>query len=88
MPTYRARDLGRYFVLAQTEFRFLLTLAPHAALLVLQVKLIEVVWGPSHGGDTHYLRVLVSRLRKKVLAAGVAAKIQTEAGLGYRLNSE
>src|SRR5262249_28690294 len=71
--------------LTQTESKFLSALARQPGQLVPQKKLLEEIWGPNHLQDTHYLRILVSRLRKKLGPLNVGIGIATEPGLGYRL---
>ncbi|RQW64464.1 response regulator [Vibrio viridaestus] len=72
--------------LTKKEFAFLEYLILDAGKLVLQEKLLENIWGTSHTEDTHYLRILVSQLRKKLAdSAEQQELIKTEAGLGYRL---
>jgi len=44
------------------------------------------VWGGSHLDDTHYLRIVVRNLRKKIEVDPVRPRILlTELGVGYRL---
>ena len=74
--------------LTQTEFKFLSILAEEEGRLVSQKRLLQEVWGPNHSEDTHYLRILVSKLRKKLVVCGSGVVITTESGLGYRIRSE
>jgi two-component system KDP operon response regulator KdpE len=83
---HRVRVGQSELALTQTEYKFLLTLALEPESLVSQKRLLEEVWGPNHVEDTHYLRILVSRLRKKVNTTDAQVTIMTEAGLGYRLS--
>ena len=47
--------------------------------------LLKTVWGPGHGDDTHYVRVHMANLRKKVERSPSMPKhLLTEAGVGYR----
>ena len=53
---------------------------------MLQKQLLEQIWGPSHGSDTHYLRIVVSHLRQKLGDDPTEPHyLKTEAGVGYRL---
>ena len=53
--------------------------------LVNQKRLLIDIWGPSHEEDNHYLRVLVTQLRKKLNDnADDPIFIYTEPGVGYR----
>jgi len=47
--------------------------------------LLKALWGPSHTEDTHYVRVHMANLRKKLEAdASQPRHLVTEAGIGYR----
>ncbi|GAA6184630.1 MULTISPECIES: response regulator [Alteromonadaceae] len=71
--------------LTKKEHQLLVKLAIHPNVLVNQKKLLVDIWGASHADDVHYLRVLITQLRKKL---GDDAEdpyfIKTEPGLGYR----
>lgn len=70
--------------LSRKEFSVLSYLAQHAGELVSQQSLLSLFWGPSHIEDTHYLRVLVSQLRKKLKDdANAPVYIETRTGIGY-----
>jgi two-component system KDP operon response regulator KdpE len=43
--------------------------------------LLEKVWGPEYHAEVHYLRPVITSLRKKL----GPQLIQTEPGVGYRL---
>jgi len=43
------------------------------------------VWGPNSEGQSQYLRVYITHLRKKLETATSGKLIQTEPGIGYRL---
>lgn len=79
---------GTEVILTIKEFAFLEMLIFTPGQLVKQTDLLRGVWGESHTGDTHYLRVLVSQLRKKLNdSADEQYIIKTESGIGYRLVS-
>ena len=64
-------------------------LARHVGRVVTQQQLLKDIWGPSHSGDSHYLRVVVGHLRRKLGDDPAAPRfIVTEAGVGYRLVAE
>ena len=72
--------------LTPVEFRLLRTLAKHVGMVVTHRQLLTEVWGPTHGGDTHYLRVYMRQLRDKLEADPVRPRyLRTETGVGYRL---
>lgn len=72
--------------LTRKEFAVLARLCRYAGRVVTQTQLLKEVWGPTHVDDTHYLRIVVSRLRHKLGDdPQTPVLLQTEAGVGYRL---
>lgn len=71
--------------LSRKEYALLDFLASHPKKLVTQQQLLEKVWGHTHQEDTHYLRIFVSQIRKKLNDDPAHPKyIETEPGVGYR----
>ncbi len=87
---FRRVSLGERMVsLTRKEYAVLAELARHAGRVVTQQHLLKLVWGPSHAGDSHYLRVVIGHLRQKLGDDPAAPRfIVTEAGVGYRLISD
>lgn len=87
---FRRVSLGERMVsLTRKEYAVLAELARHAGRVVTQQHLLKIVWGPSHAGDSHYLRVVIGHLRQKLGDDPAAPSfIVTEAGVGYRLISD
>jgi len=80
-----SRD-GQPIHLTPLEFRLLAALARHVDKVVMHRQLLAEVWGPTHEGDTHYLRIYMKQLRDKLEANPVRPKhLITEMGVGYRL---
>ncbi|MFG6667513.1 response regulator [Halomonas sp. HNIBRBA4712] len=80
---------GELVHLTRKEFAVIERLCRYAGRIVTQSQLLKEVWGPTHVDDTHYLRIVVSRLRQKLGDDPQAPfLLQTEAGLGYRLQVE
>ena len=53
--------------------------------VLTQSRLISHLWGEGHLDDTHYLRILVKRLRSKLRDDPSNPRyIETEPGVGYR----
>jgi two-component system KDP operon response regulator KdpE len=53
--------------------------------VVTQPQLLREVWGPTHQEDTHYLRILVAKLRQKLGDDAASPRwIATEPGVGLR----
>ncbi len=72
--------------LTPIEFKLLAVLARHAGRVVTHKQLLEEVWGPQSVRETHYLRVYMTHLRRKLeLGPGEPRVFETEAGVGYRL---
>ena len=76
---------GQHLHLTPIEYRLLTYLAAQPDRVVTHRQLLKVVWGPGHGEDTHYVRVHMANLRKKIEAeASMPRHLITEAGIGYR----
>ncbi|WP_404377415.1 response regulator transcription factor [Vreelandella aquamarina] len=72
--------------LTPKEFAVLKLLISQAGRIVTQTHLLKAIWGPTHQADTHYLRIVVSKLRQKLGDDPQAPSLlQTEPGIGYRL---
>lgn len=72
--------------LTPKEYRLLQVLAQHSGNVVTHQYLLNEVWGSSHVEDTHYLRIFVRKLRRKIEADPTQPRILlTELGIGYRL---
>lgn len=71
--------------LSRKEYQLLSLLVQHCGQLITQPHLLEVLWGPSHQQDTHYLRILVAKLRAKLQDDAIHPRyIVTEPGVGLR----
>jgi two-component system KDP operon response regulator KdpE len=80
---------GREVHLTPTEYRILATLAKHADRVVTHRQLLQEVWGPRSTEHTHYLRVYMTHLRRKLEPDPVRPRLLiTEPGVGYRLRGE
>ncbi|MGE5155049.1 MAG: two-component system response regulator KdpE [Bdellovibrio bacteriovorus] len=72
--------------LTPIEYRLLALLVANAGRVLTHRQILREVWGPSHVGDTHYLRVYMTGLRRKLEAnPNLPRHIRTESGVGYRL---
>ena len=71
--------------LSRKEYGVLSTLVRHAGRVVTQQHLLRELWGPEHVEDTHYLRVVVGKIRQKLADDPAAPRyLRTEPGVGYR----
>lgn len=77
---------GERVALTRTEWMLLQHLAANPGRILLNAELLSKVWGPEYRGDLQYLRVWVSRLRKKLEVDPATPKlIKTFQGIGYML---
>ncbi|HEY8475806.1 MAG TPA: response regulator transcription factor [Chloroflexota bacterium] len=77
---------GRTVDLSPTEWELLYHLASNAGRVMLHGQLLRELWGPAYGNDLQYLRVWVSRLRKKLGDNPTNPRyIRTVPGVGYAL---
>lgn len=71
--------------LTRKEFQLLMLLAQHRGQLITQPQILKDLWGPTHQEDTHYLRILVAKLRAKLNDDAIHPRyIATEPGVGLR----
>ena len=76
---------GETVTLSRKEYALLAFLVQHAGRVVTQPQLLREIWGPTHQEDTHYLRILVAKLRQKLGDEATAPRwIATEPGVGLR----
>lgn len=62
----RVTKAGQSVHLPPTEYRLLLVLACNAGRVISDQQLLRAVWGPSHAGNGHYLRIYMGHLRHKL----------------------
>ncbi|MGB3770281.1 MAG: response regulator [Rhodococcus sp. (in: high G+C Gram-positive bacteria)] len=79
---------GRPVRLTPTEWAMLEVLVRHRGKLVGRRELLREVWGPAYETETHYLRVYLGQLRRKLEVDPAHPRhLLTEAGMGYRFQS-
>ncbi|WP_229051664.1 response regulator transcription factor [Aeromicrobium sp. Leaf350] len=72
--------------LTPTEWHLVEVLARRPGHLVSQQDLLREVWGPGYGRESHYLRVYMAQLRRKLEPDPAAPTLfLTDPGQGYRL---
>jgi two-component system, OmpR family, KDP operon response regulator KdpE len=83
----RAVFLGETEIhLTATEYALLRLLAVNLGKVVTQQQLLKETWGPASAGNSHYLRVYMRQLRKKIERDPSSPKLLVnEPGIGYRL---
>ena len=86
-------DLGRRIVerdgkplhLTPIEYRLLAYLVGHPGRVLTHRQLVHNVWGPSQAENSHYVRVYMGHLRRKLEDdPSQPQHIVTELGVGYR----
>ncbi|BCW05256.1 response regulator [Arthrobacter sp. NtRootA1] len=71
--------------LTPREWAILQLLVCNPGRLITQQQMLARIWGPGYDGETHYLRVYMGQLRRKLEADPARPKhLLTEAGMGYR----
>lgn len=79
---------GREVHLTPTEYKCLVLLAQHAGKVLTHGQILREIWGPAHLTDTHYVRVRMAELRRKLeRTPGHSRILLTEPGVGYRLRA-
>ena len=87
-------DLGRRLVtkngvavrLTAKEYAFLQLLVTHRDQSLTHRQILTEIWGPKAEMHTHYLRIFMLRLRRKLEDRPEAPRhFLTESGIGYRL---
>ena len=88
-------DLGRREVfrgdvelhLTPVEYKLFVLLARHAGKVLTHRQILKEVWGPAYATQTHYVRVHMAELRKKIEDDYKNPKhILTIYGVGYKLS--
>jgi two-component system KDP operon response regulator KdpE len=80
---------GERLQLTPLEYKLLATLMKHSGKVLTHRFLLREVWGPHASQETHYLRVFVAGLRRKLEDDPARSRyIQTEQGVGYRFVAE
>jgi len=76
---------GQSVNITPTEYRLLTALTRIPGKMMTQSALMKEVWGPNFKDSTHYLRIYVGHLRRKLENDPSQPKhLITETGVGYR----
>jgi len=82
----QVKRAGEEVHLTPIEYRLLAQMIANAGRVLTHRQLLREGWGPSHAEDTHYLRVYMTGLRRKLEANPTMPRhLLTESGVGYRL---
>ena len=77
---------GSHAKLTTTEFAVLSRLVREHGRVVSQIQLLKEIWGTTAKDQSHYLRIYVNQLRKKIEPIPSSPiHILTEPGVGYRI---
>lgn len=86
LERHEATVEGRAVRLTPIEWRLLAYLARHAGKVLTHAQILREVWGPNVSSQSHYVRVYMAELRKKLEADPSRPQLLlTEPGVGYRL---
>ena len=85
----RVTKAGQIVRLTVKEYALLRLLLTHRDHVLTHRQILSELWGPKAEAQTHYLRVFMMRLRRKLENEPDApAYLQTEPGVGYRIVTE
>jgi two-component system KDP operon response regulator KdpE len=88
-PQHKVTCNGAEIQLTPTEYDLLRALVQNAGRVMTHNQLLRTVWGSGYESETHLLRVNISNLRHKIETdPNQPHYILTEAGVGYRINSQ
>ncbi|QJW46807.1 response regulator transcription factor [bacterium BFN5] len=77
---------GAEVKLTPTEYEIIKMMMQHAGKVITHKQLLKAVWGNAYQQDTHYIRVYIAQLRRKIEKNSTQPRyIITESGVGYRL---
>lgn len=76
----------REIKLTPTEYELIKFMMQHAGRVLTHKQLLKAGWGSSYEEDTHYIRIYIGQLRRKIEQDPAQPRyIITESGIGYRL---
>jgi two-component system, OmpR family, KDP operon response regulator KdpE len=76
---------GREVHLTPIEYRLLAALVKHPGKVLTHTHLLREVWGNANVGQSHYVRIYMASLRRKIEEDPSKPRyILTETGVGYR----
>ena len=80
------RRAGAEVHLTPIEYRLLNVLIANVGRVLTHRQLLREVWGPTHAGQSHYLRIYMGHLRQKLEPDPAQPRhLLTEIAVGYRL---
>ena len=89
LAAHRVFVRGDEVHLTPIEYSLLSALIRQAGKVLTHRQLLTEIWGPERAQDTHYLRVFMAALRRKIEADSAQPRyLLTEQGVGYRFQAE
>lgn len=89
LATRKVMRDDQVITLTPIQYQLLTILVRNAGKVVTQQQLLREVWGPSHVGESDYVRIYIHQLRHKIEKDPARPEyLRTEPGVGYRLWSE
>ena len=89
LSAHRVFVSGNEVHLTPIEYNILTALVRSAGKVLTHRQLLTEIWGPQQAQDTHYLRVFMAGLRRKIEDDPAQPRyLQTEQGVGYRFAAE
>ena len=80
---------AREIHLTPIEYRLLTVLVRNAGRVMTHRQILKEVWGPPYVEQTHYLRVFMNQLRKKIETDSTRPRfLLNEPGVGYRFKQD
>jgi two-component system KDP operon response regulator KdpE len=80
---------NREIHLTPIEYRLLTVLVKNADRVMTHRQILKEVWGPLYVEQTHYLRVFMNQLRKKIETDSTRPRfLLNEPSIGYRFKTE
>jgi len=80
---------GAEIHLTPIEYKLLTYLLANRGRVLTHRQILKEVWGPPYAAQTHYLRVYMAQLRRKIeIDPAQPRYLLTEPGVGYRLAAE
>jgi two-component system KDP operon response regulator KdpE len=85
----QVRRDGALVHLTPIEYELVATLARHPGKVLTHAMLLRTIWGLAYQGETHYVRVYMARLRRKLEDDPSRPRhLLTQSGVGYRLETD
>lgn len=89
LARHETRVRGELVHLTPIEHRLLVLMARNAGRVLTHRQILQEVWGPGSASQTHYLRVYMAHLRRKIeLDPARPRLLINEPGVGYRLRDD